>query len=331
MYISPRYSSTTIHCSHPGIRLASTYCAIFPLSVKTSQPVSSMSSSTGVPSLGRTYGALYIGSCLGFMLYGLTVHQVYKYYKLYPSDIAFLKYMVLSIFVLETFHTILWVIDGYHYLIQDYFTPDALNFGHWTDKVNILFTGLVIIMCQGFYARRVYLISSRFRVLVAIAVLCMSLFIGFDIAAGVMAFTTPNLVTFARSSWMISAAYGFALVTDVILTGTLVYVLLSSRTGLKHIVVAKLYANSVLAVLNSRRALQHRLLDDVPISISVHDMAPRRHNGIMESWSVPQLPVSTTLKFATYHTAETQGEKETSMSGERSSEGESAVRAAEDV
>ncbi|KAH9850851.1 hypothetical protein C2E23DRAFT_886910 [Lenzites betulinus] len=333
-----------------------------------------MSSSAGIPSLGRTYGALYVGSCLGFMLYGLTVHQVYKYYKLYPSDIAFLKYLVLLIFVLETFHTLLWVIDGYHYFIQDYFDPDALSIGHWTDKINIFLTGLVIVICQGFYARRVFLIGPKFKGLVAIAAMCMGLFFGFDIAAGVIAFTTLNLVTFARYSWMISAAYGFALVTDIILTGTLVVVLLRCRTGLQQtdsvvellviyaintglltsifgvlafvfalilpgnliyagisIVVAKLYANSVLAVLNSRRALQHRLLDDLPISISMHKAAPRHHQGIMESWSVPQLPTSTTLKFATLHTTEpgTQSNADLRKSEERSSEGD--VQAAEDA
>ncbi|KAI0369260.1 hypothetical protein BV20DRAFT_1053325 [Pilatotrama ljubarskyi] len=63
------------------------------------------------PNLNNTYGALLIGSCLGFMLYGLTVHQAYRYHKMYPSDIPLLKGLVLVILVLETFHTTLWVVD----------------------------------------------------------------------------------------------------------------------------------------------------------------------------------------------------------------------------
>ena len=66
-------------------------------------------------SLADTYGALFIGNCVGLMLvilemgfvppshvllypsnrlYGLIIHQTYRYFHLYPGDPAHLKALV---------------------------------------------------------------------------------------------------------------------------------------------------------------------------------------------------------------------------------------------
>ncbi|KAI0759573.1 hypothetical protein BD413DRAFT_271539 [Trametes elegans] len=47
-----------------------------------------------LPSLGDTYGALFIGMCFCILLYGLTLHQTYRYFRLYPKDRPLLKILV---------------------------------------------------------------------------------------------------------------------------------------------------------------------------------------------------------------------------------------------
>ncbi|KAJ8480917.1 hypothetical protein ONZ51_g6352 [Trametes cubensis] len=49
-----------------------------------------------LPALDNTFGALLLGSFLGFILYGLTVHQVYRYFRFpaYEKDPVYVKYTV---------------------------------------------------------------------------------------------------------------------------------------------------------------------------------------------------------------------------------------------
>ncbi|TBU39891.1 hypothetical protein BD309DRAFT_1049388 [Dichomitus squalens] len=46
-----------------------------------------------VPSLDNTFGAGLIGTFLGLILYGLTVHQTLTYFRVYTADAFLLKFM----------------------------------------------------------------------------------------------------------------------------------------------------------------------------------------------------------------------------------------------
>ncbi|CDO71980.1 hypothetical protein BN946_scf184943.g14 [Trametes cinnabarina] len=128
----------------------------------------------------------------------------------------------------------------------------------------------------------------------------------FGIIAAIKAFIfVRELTDLHRISWLVSVAYGLVVATDVILTGSLVFVLYQSRTQSKRtnsildtliiytintalltsivsvlafifaliipgnliyaavsVIGVKLYANSVLALLNSRRSIDNRFMDD---------------------------------------------------------------------
>ncbi|KAH9895559.1 hypothetical protein C8Q73DRAFT_611340, partial [Cubamyces lactineus] len=47
-----------------------------------------------LPALDNTYGALLLGTSFGLMLYGLTIHQTFRYTRLYPKDKLWLKILV---------------------------------------------------------------------------------------------------------------------------------------------------------------------------------------------------------------------------------------------
>ncbi|EIW52143.1 uncharacterized protein TRAVEDRAFT_53571 [Trametes versicolor FP-101664 SS1] len=70
----------------------------------------SLSQLLHIPSLDDSLGAVLLGIILGSMLYGLTVHQTYRYFKLYPKDALYLKSLILVILVFETLHTVVWII-----------------------------------------------------------------------------------------------------------------------------------------------------------------------------------------------------------------------------
>ncbi|KAI0750443.1 hypothetical protein C8Q74DRAFT_1374030 [Fomes fomentarius] len=278
-----------------------------------------------IPALDNTYGALFLGAVFGFMLYGLTLHQTYRYFRMYQSDVLFLKCLVTIIVSLETLHTMLVIAACYYRLITNYFHPKTLLIGHY------------------FYARRVWYVGPQYRYLVAVAGLIMLVILGFTISASVESFIL-SIQDFRHVSWMASALFGCVVLVDLLLTGTLITVLLRSRTGFSRtdstievlviytintglftsiigllgfifaiilpgnfiyigisIVGAKLYANSVLAVLNSRRSLSNRLLEGFEISSDDPQGGNQRPHTTLETWDASPQPrrTDTHISFAT--------------------------------
>ncbi|KAI0738333.1 hypothetical protein C8Q80DRAFT_272210 [Daedaleopsis nitida] len=292
-----------------------------------------------LPALDNTYGALFLGMAFGLMLYGLTCHQTYRYFRLYPRDVRLIKSLVTTIWTLETFHTILVIVACYYRLVSNYFHPETLAIGHWSTRLLTPVTGITVLVCQSFYARRVWMVGPGYRYLVWIAAVFMFTALAFTISATVEGFIR-SLADFKHVSWMVSVIFGSAVIVDILLTTALIVVLVRSRTGFQRtdstievlvlytvntglltsffgllvfifavilpgnfiyigisIVGTKLYANSVLAVLNSRRALSNKMLQGFELS-SIEATNGRPHTAI-ETWDVPGFPVDTNISFAT--------------------------------
>ncbi|EIW52152.1 uncharacterized protein TRAVEDRAFT_53580 [Trametes versicolor FP-101664 SS1] len=279
----------------------------------------SLPSLLGLPSFDTTLGAVLLGLVVGIMLYGITVYQAYKYYTVYADDGIRLKLYITVVLLFETFHSALWTIVCYHYLVTDAFDLLGLIYAEWSLKLTILITGLTVFISQAFYAHRVYYLGHRYYRWLAIPV----------VVSMVTSLGAPlSLTCLILPKWLISIGYGFAVASDIMLTGALVFVLHRSRTGLKRsdsildtlikytintgmhhscptpyfyqltvltppripglltsifsvlafifgiilpgnlvyvgvsIVGTKLYANSVLAVVNSRKSIGNKFLDD---------------------------------------------------------------------
>ncbi|KAI0667101.1 hypothetical protein C8Q78DRAFT_1082604 [Trametes maxima] len=224
-----------------------------------------------LPKLGNTLGAVLLGSIFGFMLYGLMLHQTYRYYRMYPADGLVLK-------------------------------------------------GLVIVMF---------------------------LSLAWDFVATVKVFHAPTLQAFSRYSWIVSVAYGLAVLCDLITASALILALLRSRTGVRRtdsvvevlvlytvntgllttivgllvfvfalaqpdnliyaglsIPGVKLYSNSVLAMLNSRKSLSARMNDGVEdCAYGPGPVRPLSHQtagvGVLETWAVREMPVSLAVTGST--------------------------------
>ncbi|KAI0682313.1 hypothetical protein C8T65DRAFT_750653 [Cerioporus squamosus] len=123
-----------------------------------------------IPALDNTFGAVLLGTFLSLMLYGMTLHQSYRYYRLYPNDKAWLRGVVSLTIVLETIHMVLACHVCYYYLVTNYFKPTALLFGSWSIKLLLICSGCIIIVAQSFFARRVFLVGPQYRLLVLAAV-----------------------------------------------------------------------------------------------------------------------------------------------------------------
>ncbi|KAK0457529.1 uncharacterized protein EV420DRAFT_1748671 [Desarmillaria tabescens] len=88
-----------------------------------------------VPSLGTTIGATYVGAMLSSLLFGITVLQVFIYYRDYPNDCRLYRYSVGIIWVLDALHLSLIIHVIYHYTVDSFGDYVALENVVWSFKV----------------------------------------------------------------------------------------------------------------------------------------------------------------------------------------------------
>ncbi|KAI0363648.1 hypothetical protein BV20DRAFT_975436 [Pilatotrama ljubarskyi] len=248
--------------------------------------------------LENTFGAYLICTCLGCIMFGLTTHQTYRYFRLYPTDTKGLKLLVMVILLLDITHTVTSIHVCHFYLVNNYFHPERLLNGVWSIRLIILEMGLLILVCHSFFARRLYLLGNRNLLPAVVIGILLMAEMGWCIAAVLQSFIQVSFTNFQRFSWMVWTILGIAVTVDLIATGTLTYYLRRSRTGFKRtdsmvdvlmvygintglstsvitmtslicaiakpaslvyaailVVGTKMYANSLLAVLNSRRSI----------------------------------------------------------------------------
>ncbi|KAI0819381.1 hypothetical protein BC628DRAFT_1037885 [Trametes gibbosa] len=180
-------------------------------------------------------GTLLLGTVFAVMLYGLSVHQTYTYYRDYPTDIKLLKGLVLILFLLDTVHTAFSIDSCYFYLVTNSFNPLGLQLYHISLKVIAPITGISTLFCQLFYMRRVYMFKAGHISVLIIAGLFILARIGFLIATCIRGFETVYLQTYISFSRIVSSgSFGCDLVADTIITTALVVHLLRSRTGFRR-------------------------------------------------------------------------------------------------
>ncbi|KAJ8495503.1 hypothetical protein ONZ51_g1678 [Trametes cubensis] len=261
-------------------------------------PRMNLHSDTGLPqllSLDETLGAILLGAVFGFMceyawitfmgsvaeaspfrLYGLMLHQAYRYYHGYHDDSIGLKTLILMMVAMETFHTVLWIMVCYEYLVTSYFNPLSLAKMHWYIRVTHgsrdgersahtklgalgllmgnrpprkAFTG---ILSGIFYAGRLYYLGPQYRPMVVIAVFVLLLSLGelellqshhrqprasravYYVDRMGFSFSSETLLDFEHFSWIVSVAYGLAVLCGIITVSALIFALRRSRTGTKR-------------------------------------------------------------------------------------------------
>ncbi|KAI0323969.1 hypothetical protein GY45DRAFT_487176 [Cubamyces sp. BRFM 1775] len=162
------------------------------------------------------------------------LHQAYRYYRKYHNDGIGLKSLILMMVGMETFHTVLWIMVCYEYLVISYFNPLGLVTIHWYIRLTVPATAFTGILSGIFYAGRLYYLGPQYRPMVAIAVFVLLLSLGWDLAATVYIFRSKTLLDFEHFSWIVSVAYGLAVLCGIITVSALIFALRRSRTGTKR-------------------------------------------------------------------------------------------------
>ncbi|KAH9896103.1 hypothetical protein C8Q73DRAFT_789887 [Cubamyces lactineus] len=181
-------------------------------------------------SFGNTFGSLLLGACFGLMMFGMAIHQTYRYFFLYKSDGRILKATVLTVFLSNLLHSALCIHTCYYYLVQGEAIPSYLNDGVWSLRLIGPMSLLIVLLVQGFYFRRIYTIGMPAYILVSVACLMLGAAAS-ALFMAVNSFIIPSFAEWAHYTWLSAVPFGFILATDAILTGSLIYWLHRSRTG----------------------------------------------------------------------------------------------------
>ncbi|KAH9848345.1 hypothetical protein C2E23DRAFT_439283 [Lenzites betulinus] len=189
-----------------------------------------------VPALDNTAGALLIGTFLGLILFGVTLHQGYRYtrFPAYERDSVYIKYTVAVVLVLETLHSALALHVCYYYLVTNYFNPLALlKRGPWSANTLPALTGLIVAVTQGFFSRRLFLLNRGYLVVIIFVLILLLGELGFSISCTVEAFRQPDIFDVQKFQWLSISALALIIGADGLLTTLLTVVLCRSRTGFK--------------------------------------------------------------------------------------------------
>ncbi|KAI0833826.1 hypothetical protein BC628DRAFT_1414558 [Trametes gibbosa] len=172
------------------------------------------------PSLDNTYGILLIGTCLESVLYGIIMHQAYRYTRspLFKGDSVFVRYTVALVMILQTWHSALSLHATYYCLVSNYSVPPELLRGAWTANLLPVSMGVTVLVCQSFFVFRIWYLNQKFRLLPGLAFIFLLGQVGLSTATTVEAFSRP----YSDFSWMMRASLGTTIAADGIVTGLLI-------------------------------------------------------------------------------------------------------------
>ncbi|PIL32299.1 hypothetical protein GSI_05544 [Ganoderma sinense ZZ0214-1] len=194
-------------------------------------------------SFDSTLGVVLVATLVSFGIYGVNLHQVWRYNNRYShSDSWAIKAVVLCMSVADTMHSAMLAHMCYYYLVTNYVNPGASQSGVWSINLLPVSSATIIVLAQSFYARRVYLTNKKLWWLIIIIVILMITQLGFTIAAGVETYLAVTFKNWLHYIWTESVALAVAIGVDMILTCTAVATLWSNRTSFKD-------TNNVLNVL----------------------------------------------------------------------------------
>ncbi|PIL32193.1 hypothetical protein GSI_05438 [Ganoderma sinense ZZ0214-1] len=302
--------------------------------------------------LQLSYGALLLGSFLGFILYGLFVHQTYQYFRRFHADPSYIRIMVILVLILETAHLVITSHLCYAHLVTNYFKPETLLVGGWSLNIIPVLSGVTIILSQLFSIRRVSLIGSRQAIVAAVVALFLLGEIGFPIASSVSAFSYGTVKGIKPVTYLAACGLAMVSIADAILTVTLVLAIRKTRAdydrrrtgeslsdivqiylvntglltvifniittivaftrpktmllGALSIVVARLYGNTLLAILNSRQLHGMELFAGRSMVVSI---ARAKREASQDLWSAPRIPQSVPAKIDIQVMTQMEGQK----------------------
>ncbi|SCZ98036.1 BZ3500_MvSof-1268-A1-R1_Chr3-3g06534 [Microbotryum saponariae] len=193
-----------------------------------------------LPAFDNSIGAFLIGTFLAVFLVGsarwIDTTQCFTYHlRFHRTDRLVYKVVVYGLFVLDTVHSAFCCMTIYWWAVTHYTNPAVLSVSPWTFTVDPAVTAIATIICQAFFAYRVYVISGR-KIFVPVLIMTLSVLqFGFGVASSFMIhfldskFSRFHEFTYGVATWLVSAACA-----DILITISLVYYLHRASSTIEY-------------------------------------------------------------------------------------------------
>ncbi|KAL4066318.1 hypothetical protein V8B97DRAFT_2025476 [Scleroderma yunnanense] len=163
-------------------------------------------------------------------LYGLVSYQFAAYHRTEFNDRPAVKFMVLFLFLLDTFHSASVIYMAWVYVVTNYNNPSALQVAEWPYTFTPIGTATTALVTQIFLGYRIWCLSGNivfYAIVIAMAIPSFAL----GMACGIKAWIIKVLGDLPRINNLVIAWLAMQVIVDTFITVTLIIILLRSKTG----------------------------------------------------------------------------------------------------
>lgn len=167
-------------------------------------------------------GPFFIGLIINILLHGVLTTQVYLYFTTHNNDRLWLKMLIILLYIADTFNCMISIYYIYDVLVTHFGDEANLSIANWAFAADAVLTGAIGGAVQHFFAWRVYVMTEKAFVVLAI-VLCSLVNLAGSLGATVGVALNPNLLLLPRLTVEVTMWLVGAVLADTIIAVSLVW------------------------------------------------------------------------------------------------------------
>ncbi|KAI0070174.1 hypothetical protein K474DRAFT_1713568 [Panus rudis PR-1116 ss-1] len=196
-----------------------------------------------LPTPEYTLGGGVLLAATSFIPYGITMVQAYSYMLNYTRDPLWMKILVALVTILETVFSALVLHVVYYLCIDAWGDFISVNTIFWSAPGCVVAMNLVVTIVQGYYVYRLWILSSRNKLLTALVGVIYTARIGEKSALSLSARPRHLILIPSPSSsamgdhserWTVESGCIVSAVTDGLIAATLTFYIRRSRSRLRR-------------------------------------------------------------------------------------------------
>ncbi|PAV19542.1 hypothetical protein PNOK_0447600 [Pyrrhoderma noxium] len=186
-------------------------------------------------SLDSTFGCIFVATILTTALWGAGTVQLYLYYDKYSrKDKWFLKLFVFTVWALDTTLQVITIHSGYKSFVTSFGDFISLLRFDRESAYGSIFTAIIDALVQGFYCVRIFRLSRKNYILTGVVAILVTAQAALLIAYFGLVY---NFTVFTQLQDVIKVEHAInatQVAAELLLSGTLVLLLLRSRSGVRN-------------------------------------------------------------------------------------------------
>lgn len=119
-----------------------------------------------------TLGALFIGTVVVAILFGVTSVQIYYYFSHYSNDKRILRLAVAALWAIDLLHLFGVCHLTYHYTITNFAQPTALSSIVWSYKLQVVIETINDVIIRLILLHRVWHLSEKNKYIGGFTLIC---------------------------------------------------------------------------------------------------------------------------------------------------------------